>query len=684
MRYLSSDVGGTFVDLVLVDTQAGDVLVDKVPSTGGTAEGILQGIMRLAGAAGIGLADVDGLVHGFTIATNAWLERRGARVAMVVTRGFRDLLEIGTQQRGNLYALIQDKPAALVPRSRMIEVEERIDAFGDIVQALDASEQQRLVAQVQAVSPGAIALSLIFAHINPRHERTLAAVLRKAMPDVPVYLSSEVNAQIGEYARANTVAAAAYVGPAVDRYVSGLESGLRQAGFGAPLMLMRSDGGVATPAAARRNPATMLLSGPAGGVIAAAELGRCIGVPDLITFDMGGTSADFSLIEGGSPRLAPERTVNEQLLRIEMLDIETISAGGGSIGAVDRAGALRVGPRSAGAQPGPACYGRGGTDPTLTDATLLLGMLDAADFAGGDLPLDLGAARAAIAGRVGDPLGLTVEDAAFGMIAVANAHMRQAIRALSVERGYDIRKFSLLAFGGAGPIFAAMLERDLGIREVLVPPRPGVFAAWGLLLADITHRRQQPFAARLDAVDAAVLASMLGALRSDLEDGLAADGVPPERRECRFFADMRYVGQFHDISVPLPDERQPGWWDPPARAAIFHVMHEQAFGHASAEAAVEIVGLRAEGRGRLDKPAFASLAVRGDEPLVPRARRRVLLDRSGRWHDCPVFARADLRAGDRLPGPAIVSQSDTTVLVLDGQHGTVDGHGVIHIRSGEA
>ena len=487
--------------------------------------------------------------------------------------------------------------------------------------------------------------------------------------------------EIGEYARTNTTVAAAYVGPVIDHYVASLEEGLARIGLSAPLMLMRSDDGVATAQAARRNPATMLLSGPAGGVIAAASLGAAIGEHHLITFDMGGTSADFSLIADGKARISTERSLDGQPLRIPMLDIETISAGGGSIARVDHAGALQVGPQSAGANPGPACYGRGGDLPTLTDATLVLGVISPDDFAGG-LRLSLDLAEKAIEERVARPLNVAIEQAALGMIAVACAQMRQAIRGLSIERGHDIRRFSLLAFGGAGPIFGALMAPDLGVEQLLIPPRPGVFAATGLLLADIKHTLQTPYSALVSSLDEAELRKRLAELENKLSGTLEGDGIPPSRRSFRFAVDLRYVGQFHDITAPIPNPSADDWWSPNSVAAQFHEIHERVYGHADRQSEVEVVNIRGQGLGFVDKPSFPLLPARSQR-LSPVGFREILLDRRGKRLRCPVYLRSDLRSGDRLEGPAIVSQSDTTVLVSPQQYGEVDEFGVIHIRLSE-
>jgi N-methylhydantoinase A len=427
----------------------------------------------------------------------------------------------------------------------------------------------------------------------------------------------------------------------------------------------------------------MLLSGPAGGVIAAANLSRAIEVPDLITFDMGGTSADFSLIIGGAPGAANERNIDGQTLRVPMLDIVTISAGGGSIAMVDHAGGLHVGPQSAGAVPGPACYGRGGTDATLTDALVVLGIVDPADFAGGSLSLDPAAARAAVERAVAGPLDLDAERAALGMVAVASAHMRQTIRALTVERGYDIRRFSLLAFGGAGPVFAAFMEPELRIERVLVPPQPGVLAAFGLMLADVKHNAQVPYSGLIDKVSPDQLGGRFADLHAALDASLAREGLPANARRFSYAADLRYEGQFHDITVPLEPPGVRDWWRPEGVAGRFHALHDRTYGHSDPAGAVEFVNLRVEGIGEVQKPWFPRAPERTSGRPAPFARRRICVDRSGARLDTPVYKRADLRAGDRLSGPALVSQSDTTVLVLPGQAASVDNYGVIHIRSTE-
>ncbi len=680
-RYrLGVDVGGTFTDLVLIGGLTG-VHLDKVPSTPGRPDAVLDGIRRIAGTAGIAASEIDLFVHGFTVATNAFLTRNGARVAMAVTAGMRDILEIGDQMRPHLYRLSQTKPLPVVPRSRTIEVAERRDAFGRVVTALTRDEARRVAAAIAALEPESVAICLAFSFLDASHEEMLEGALGEALPGVPLYLSSRVNPQIEEFPRANTTALAAYVGPVVDRYVSTLDQALAADSVAAPLRLMRSDGGIATPRSARDNPAAMLFSGPAGGVIAGARMAEELGVGDLVTFDMGGTSADFSVIAGGEPRMVTERHVGGVPLRLPTLDIETISAGGGSIAHVDIGGALRVGPQSAGAEPGPACYARGGTNATVTDAAVVLGILHADEFLGGEVPLDAGLARQAVTGNVASPLGLSLEEAALGIVRVANAGMIQTIRKLSVERGLDIRDFALVAFGGAGPIYAPYLARDLDMAEVLVPAHPGVYAAQGLLMSDVRHTAQTAFQRGFARTSEAELSDRLGAMARELDTELERDGIVAEDRAMRYLADMRCTGQFHELLVPLPPPGDPGWWKPDEVAAAFHEVHERAYGHTDADVPVEFVNLRVEAFGRTPKAALPPVPGKATAAPEPTVRRQVCLEVKAGFVETPVYRRGDLRPGHALRGPAIITQRDTTTVVLAGQTATVAGGGVLRVST---
>jgi len=679
-HYISADVGGTFTDLVLYDTAAGRVLFEKTLSTPGRADGVIDGLEKITVAAGLSVHTLERFVHGFTIATNAYLTRTGARVVLLVTDGFGDVLEIREQLRPYLYRLTQEKPPSVVPRQRVVEVQERVDAFGKIHTPLDAAIVDTIADKVVNLQPEAIAICLTFAHLNPEHEQLLEVALRERLPDVPVYLSTRVNPQIEEYPRTQTTAIAAYVGPLVASYVAALEAGLGEKGYRAPLLLLRSDGGVSSVGGVRGNPAHMLLSGPAGGVIASAGLCAATGVPDVVTFDMGGTSADFSVIIDGRPGVVATRTVDGQPLRVPMMDIETISAGGGSVAWVDHGGGLQIGPQSAGAVPGPACYALGGERATVTDAGVVLGLIHPDDYLGGAMHINSQFAQEAIQRDIAAPLSLGVEEAAYGVVAVANAKMVQAIRAVSSERGHDVRRFSLLAFGGAGPVFASHIASMLGMREVVVPLRPGVFSAAGMLQTDLLHAVQRPFAMPVSGLHGSTIIAQIEEMRAELVAMLAGDGVSETQRYFEFSADCRCVGQFHELAVPLGGDVAPGVLRLDNLDEVFHECHQKRYGHSDAEVAVEIVNLRAVGGGRTPKLTSKELATAPTRTPVVDEAREVYLGREKGFTKVPVHRRSNLLAGHEFCGPAIVTQSDSTVVVLAGQTAKVLPDGTLSLR----
>lgn len=678
MITLSADVGGTFTDLVLVDTEQRIVLVDKVPAGArGSAKGIAPGIARIARRAGCKVSDIGLFVHGFTVATNALLMRAGSRAALVTTKGCGDVLHIGGQARPQTYALIQTKPEPVIARDHVIEVAERIDAFGAAVEPLSDAEIRRTVDALKALAPEAIAISLLFSFLMPEHERRLASAIRESLPTTPVYCSCDVNPQLEEWPRASTTAMATYIGPVVTRYLDELETTLGEIGFRGTLQFMRSDGGVATPRAIRDNPAQVLTSGLAGGVTAAVKLCRDVGKPDAITLDVGGTSADLAAIVDGASRTRMSRVIDGQPVRLPTIDVETISNGGGSIAWVDPGGALKVGPLSAGAVPGPACYGKGGNKPTVTDAAVVLGWLAPEDYLGGEVKIDPALARAAVTDHIATPLGISLEAAAFGIIRVANAMLVQSIRALAVERGLDVRQFSLVAFGGAGPLYGGMIARDLGMKGVIVPRHPGVFAAEGLLAADISHRMQLPYRKALAEITPEGVSPLLAQLRQYAEHELASDGVPPERHHHRFLGDLRYIGQFHEILVELPSNMSRSF-DAAALSADFHRAHEAQYGHADPKAPVEIVNLRIEATGKLDTPDLSQSESVPVTPAQPARFRKAVMAWNASAFGVAVHERAKLAAGQRVSGPAIITQIDSTTIVLEGQQVLVDRLGVLH------
>jgi N-methylhydantoinase A len=679
MITLAADVGGTFTDLVLVDSGKGTVLVDKVPTGArGSAKGIASGIERIAARAGIGVSEIGLFVHGFTVATNAFLMRAGAKALLVTTEGFADVLEIGSQMRPRTYALQQQKPLPVITRADVIEVRERVDAFGAAVTRLTEQEAARVADEVAQRKPEAVAISLVFSFLLPAHEALLKQAIAARLPDVPVYCAHEVNPQLEEWPRASTTAMAAYVGPIVTRYLDELERLLEGIGFEGALQLMRSDGGVATPRATRANPAHMLTSGLAGGVTAAVDLCARLGVKDAITLDVGGTSADLAAIIGGHSRSRMSRIIDGQPVRLPTIDVETISNGGGSIAWVDRAGALKVGPLSAGAVPGPACYGQGGTAPTVTDAAVVLGWLAPEDYLGGDVRILPELAERAVA-EVARRLGVSITDAAFGIIRVANAMLVQSIRALAVERGIDVRPLALMPFGGAGPLYGGMIARELGMREVIVPRHPGVFAAEGLLAADIRHMAQAPFRAPLGALTAQDIKAGLAPLIQQMEHELEADGVPRERWSFRVLGDLRYIGQFHEILCEIP-RGLVTLYDAQGLSALFHQQHVAHYGHADPNAAVEIVNLRVEATGKLGTPPVAASEPQREAPPEPARIRRVVMAQREPARDVPIHDRSLLGEGQSILGPAIIVQRDSTTVVLEGQRATAGAHGALRIR----
>jgi 5-oxoprolinase (ATP-hydrolysing) len=668
------DVGGTFTDLVLAD---GDrVRVAKVPSTpADQAEGILSGVAALE----VAVADLTRFAHGTTVATNTVLERDGARLALVVTDGFRDVLTIGRQDRPSLYDLGARRPPALVPRERCIEAVERIGSDGAVVTPLADDEVARVVDAVADCEPEAVAVCLLFSFLRPEHEERLATALRERLgDDVPVSVSSEVLPVFREVERGSTTALNAYVAPRMRRYLGSLATRLRDTGLAVPVEVMRSGGGTCTAAVAAEQAVDTLLSGPAAGAWGAAAVGRAVGARRLVAFDMGGTSTDVTLVPDGTPQVTADGRIGGLPFATTTTDVHTVGAGGGSIAWRDPGGALRVGPRSAGADPGPACYGRGGTEPTVTDANVVLGRLPAGTALGGSLALDVDAARAAV-GRLATQLGMDVEACAAGILEVVEAQMVAALRVVSVERGHDPRDAVLVPFGGAGPLHQGPLAAELGCARVLVPPHAGVLSALGLLASPTTVDEARTRLRRLDDVAPADLADELDGLAERAGGRVSAQGV--EMHDVAHAVDLRYAGQAFELPVPTTPAalRDP---DPAAArralAAAFHAAHEERYGFAQPDEPVEVVTLRVRATGpapELPLPAWTD----GGDATTARVGTTVLrrAGTDGGDLDAPVLDRARLAAGVTVPGPAVVVGVDTTVVVEPWQHAVVDEVGCL-------
>ena len=657
------DIGGTFTDVVC-RRPGQPTRILKLPTTrDDPGQAVLDAVHRLHEMGALQDAQVSRFVHGTTVATNAVLERQGAKVGLLTTEGFRDVLEIGRQFRQALYQvrLSPETPGFLAPRAFRAEVPERIDAKGRIVTPLDEAALLRAADDLVARGAQALAIVFLFAFLNPVHERRAAALLRQRHPKLAISLSSEVDPSFREYERTAVTAFDAYIKPIVDGYLDRLQGGLTQAGVAAPLQIMQSRGGLSGTDVARERPVRLFLSGPAAGVMGACNIGAQDDEANLISIDIGGTTCDIALIEQGAPTIRTEGAIDGYPVRVSMIDINPIGAGGGSIAWLDGAGGLRVGPRSAGSEPGPACYGKGGEAATVTDASLLLGYLDPGYFAAGSVGLREDLARAAISDGIAKPLGLTEAEAALGIHRVLNSQMAEGIRAISVRRGHDPRGFALVALGGAGPLHAIALAEELGIRRILVPPHPGVLSAQGLLDAAVEHEVTTAFGHDLDQLSPDDLAQAYEGIDHQAQALMAREGIAGETCVVRHYADVCFIGQSHFLGVPV-DLAEP---DPIAAVyQAFLETHDRINGHRF-EAPARIVNLRtvhqAPGAAFAGEPVSAA---RQGTPEKPR--RAVHLPGHAGAVEVAVLDRGALAPGQKVVGPAIIEQADATTLLTGG------------------
>ena len=671
------DIGGTFTDIVALD-RAGRLALTKVPSTPkDLLEGIGAAVTQVLALAGARPADVERFIHGTTVATNAILEQKGAVTAILATEGFEDVLELGRMKRSRMYDLAMDPevPTFLAPRRRRLGIRERLDARGQVLVPLDEDGVRAAVRALRAQAVQAVAVCYLFSFVNPAHERRTRDIIAELAPEISVSLSSDVDPTFREYERLCVTAFDAYLGPVVKRYLAGLADTLRGLGVPGVPLIMRSRGGIVSAALAAQQPVTLFLSGPAGGVIGAGSAAERSGVRDFVSLDMGGTSNDVALVRDGTPLLAAEGAIGPYPVRTPMVDVNTIGAGGGSIAWIDAAGGLRVGPRSAGADPGPACYGRGGDEATVTDASVVLGYLNPARFAGGTLALDGAAAERAVA-AIGRRLGVDTVTAAAGIHRVVNARMADQIRLVTIKRGYDPRQFSLVVLGGAGPVHGAALAAEMGMAEVLVPEAPGVLAAFGLLAAAIEHHHARTLQARTDEADLDAVNRCLAELDAAGRGRMREEGVAAEQVRVAYAADMRYVGQAYELEVPIAApvarERMPGI------LAAFHGVHERVYGYARTQQPVEFVNFRAVHTYPLPRPRVTPAArATGTLAEARIGERRAYFDG---FEATAIYERARLPLGARLAGPAIVEQSDTTTVIPPGVTALVDEAGNLRLR----
>jgi N-methylhydantoinase A len=670
------DIGGTFTDIVALDA-GGRLALAKVPSTPkDLLDGIAEAISRVLRVARATPADVARFIHGTTIATNAILEQKGATTAILATEGFEDVLELGRMKRSRMYDLGMDAevPTFLAPRRRRLGIRERLDAKGRVLVPLHEDDVQAAAETLRAQGVAAIAVCYLFSFVNPAHERRTREIIAKLAPEISVSLSSDVDPTFREYERLCVTAFDAYLGPVVKRYLAGLADTLRGLGVRAVPLIMRSRGGIVSAALAAQQPVTLFLSGPAGGVIGAGFAAERSAVRDFVSLDMGGTSNDVAVVREGKPLLASEGTIGPYPVRTPMVDVNTIGAGGGSIAWIDAAGGLRVGPRSAGAEPGPACYARGGDEATVTDASVVLGYLNPARFAGGAMTLDVAAAERAV-GAIGRRLGVDTVAAAAGIHRVVNARMADQIRLMTIKRGYDPRQFSLVVLGGAGPVHGAALAAEMGMAEVLVPEAPGVLAAFGLLAAAIEHHHARTLQARTDAADLGAVNRCLEELDAAGRGRMREEGVPAADVRVAYAADMRYVGQAYELEVPIAAPVSAA--AVPDIVAAFHAVHERVYGYARTQQPVEFVNFRAVHTYPLPRPVVTSAA--RAHGTLDEARLGERPAYFGEFVKTAIYERARLPLGARLAGPAIVEQTDTTTVIPPGVTALVDEAGNLRL-----
>jgi N-methylhydantoinase A len=677
MVRIGIDVGGTFTDFVMADTSTGTLSYFKVPSSpADPSVAIAQGTHEMLERFSVSPADVDYFGHGTTVATNMVIERRGVTTGLITTGGFRDVLAIGRQTRPSLYDYSVQKPAPLVRRHRRLEIDERLEASGAVLRPLDETRLESLVRELVASGVESIAVAFLHAYRNPAHEQQARHVIERVAPGMHVSVSHEVLPEIREFERTSTTVLNAYVAPRMQHYLDRLRTRLVEVGVKVEPLTFHSNGGLMPMKTVERFPVLTCLSGPAAGVVGSTVIGAIAGLSEIITFDVGGTSTDVSLITGGRPSFTSDRLVAGFPVKMPMVDIHVVGAGGGSIARLDDVGALKVGPDSAGAVPGPVAFGKGGTEPTLTDANIVLGRLHPTTLLDGRMKVDRNHAVAVVEERIARPLGLSVEEAAHGILRIATANMSRAIRAVSTEHGHDPADFVLFAFGGAGPLHAAEVAQECGISSVLVPHEPGTLCARGILLADISRDFVRTQLAMLDEDSWRTVGRVMEEMLRDAEAWLVQERVPAENRRFHLHIDARYRGQTHDIRVQVNAVEQA---DQTRFIEAFHSTHRAQYGHDNPGLAIEIVTCRVQAVGLVAKdmartPIASSSASK-------RVERQVYFGSAHGWISTPIYRRESLSVGTELSGPVVIEEMSSTTVVLPGQQAVVDRFGNIRIQS---
>ena len=664
------DVGGTFTDVFLLNETTGQLAVHKVASTPeDPSKAIIQGVSEILRIQGIAPDQVTYLAHGTTVATNAIIEQKGGKVGLLTTQGFRDLLEIGRQTRPKLYDLYLDYPPPLVPRDLRLEVRERVLHTGEIFLRLDEQSVEDQIQKLKGNGVDAVVICLLYSYLNPRHEARIKELVRKAMPDCYLSVSHEVLPEFREYERLSTTTLNASLMPVMDTYLRNFQKEAKHIGVVAPPRINQCNGGVMSVETACQFPIRTALSGPSAGVVGALFIGNAIGNSDLITFDMGGTSTDVCLLEKGFSRISNDRWVGGYPAKIPSVDVNAVGAGGGSIAWIDLDGLMKVGPRSAGASPGPACYGLGGPEPTVTDANVILGRLNPEYLLGGRMKIDRSLAESALK-RLGDRLGLDSIEMAQGVIRIVTANMVKAIRTISIERGYDPKEFSLLAFGGAGPLHAVGVARELEISRIIVPPNPGIICAMGLIVADARNDYVQTSLMNMDTVDLGKINRIFDQLEKEARQWLTLEGFAPSAQRLSRSVDMRYVGQNFELPVEVPPNALKAA-DLETLLSRFYVEHEKNYGHFTSGEPAQLVSFRVTAQGIIPKLRLEKIHRPKQEGTPIITRRQVCFD-ARNPDPTPVYDRTRLYPGDRITGPAVIEQMDSTTIVFPGDVAAID------------
>jgi N-methylhydantoinase A len=671
VKKIGVDVGGTFTDLVVIDEKTGKINLTKVPSTPMKSDrGVLNGIGKISRLFSVEPEEVNFLIHGTTVATNALIERKGVETALICTQGFRDVLHIARQTRPKLYDFFARRPDPFVPRHLRFEVRERVLADGEVAEPLKEESVRSAAEAITESSVRVVAVCLLHSYINPVHELRVREILLESNPELKVCISSDVLPEFKEYERMSTTVINAYVMPIVEIYLQRILREVKQMGVRSNLHVMQSNGGVMSSETAGQKSVHTVLSGPAAGVIGGIALAKLAGEDNLITIDMGGTSFDVSLVRNGVPTFTMESDIDGHVIKIPMIDIKTLGAGGGSIAWVDAGGALQVGPQSAGADPGPACYAQGGTEATVTDANLVLGYLNPEYFAAGEMKLQVERAYEAIKTNIAEPMGLETEEAAEGILRVVNATMIRGIRLVSVERGYDPREFSLVCFGGAGPVHSVKLAQELNIPKIVVPEAPGVNCALGLLMADFRHDYSRTFLHLLRDLPPDRLINEFEGLEDQARKQMIEEGVLEENIVYCRSGNLRFYGQGYELNIPLPRtnyNRQ----DLEKIGCSFASVHEEQYGYSMPTETVQMVNLRLTAIGLLSKPGLKEEKVKMSDPgEALKGTRSVFME--GKRVVVSVFDRKKLRCGNRIHAPAIIEQIDSTTVLFPGYQATID------------